>query len=147
MMRIVCGVSMLGAAVYGYARDNASMGLAALIAGLTLLAWAVEQGDWTFRVHEVDGIPATKAMRRVVALLLTGADRLSGLAIGRLSGVGSAAVYVCLDRLETAGWIVGEWERPEQEDRRGQRFYRLTPRGRDHALDLLRLAERPGRAQ
>ncbi|MGR6922617.1 PadR family transcriptional regulator [[Actinomadura] parvosata] len=142
MIRTVCGATMIGAAIYGYARDNAGMGLAALIAGLTLLAWAVEQGDWTFRVPEVDGIPATKAMRRVLTVLLAGADRLTGLVISRLAGVGSGGVYVCLDRLETAGWVVGEWERPEPDGRPRRRFYRLTPHGRARALELLGLRER-----
>lgn len=140
MIRTLGGASMLGAAIYAYARDNAGMALAALIAALTLLAWAVEQGDWTFRVHEVDGVPATKAMRRVLALLITGADRLSGLAISRLSGVGTGSVYVCLDRLEAAGWVVGEWE-VRADDAPRRRFYRLTPHGRARAMELLRLSK------
>lgn len=83
-------------------------------------------------------VKPTRGVRRVLLVLLTGADNLSGYPIGRAAAISFASVYNALDRLENAGWITGEFEgQPGARPRR--RFYRLTPEGRSLATGLLGL--------
>ena len=84
-------------------------------------------------------IKPTRATRRVLLVLLTGAGRLSGYPVSRAAQVGSGHVYVVLARLEREGWADSEWG-PESEHGR-RRFYRLTPRGRYYGLQMLGLEE------
>ncbi len=42
--------------------------------------------------------------------------------------VNQGSLYPALRRLETRGWVDGEWDTSEQNRR--ARFYRLTPQGR-----------------
>jgi PadR family transcriptional regulator, regulatory protein PadR len=85
-------------------------------------------------------IRPTRRVRRVLLVLLTGADELSGYPVSHLAGVNSAWVYVILARLERLGWVASEWQQnppPRQPGRR--RFYRLTRQGRAKAIGLLNL--------
>jgi DNA-binding PadR family transcriptional regulator len=69
-----------------------------------------------------------------------------GLRICDLTGLGSGTVYPILDRLERAGWVVGEWEAQQPAGRPRRRSYRLSgagQAGRERAL--ARLAERRAR--
>lgn len=79
--------------------------------------------------------------KRVLAVLLTGAANLGNYTIWSLSGAG-AHTTVLLARLERCGAVTSEWEVvPPTEDRPRRRFYRLTPEGRQWALDVLRLKD------
>jgi PadR family transcriptional regulator, regulatory protein PadR len=64
-------------------------------------------------------------------------DRVEELSRG-LIGVNPNTMYPLLRRLETEGFIAGEWEHPE---RRSRRFYRLTEAGE---AERARLAEGAG---
>lgn len=145
MIRAFAAVAFLTAALYIHA-DNADAALYAGITAVVLIVWAARDVDWRNpfkRPRRLDGIPATPTMQRVLGVLLTDARDLNGLRIGQLARAGSGGVYICLDRLEMAGWAVGEWEFPEPVGRPRRRFYRLTPQGRARALELLGLRERP----
>jgi DNA-binding PadR family transcriptional regulator len=84
-------------------------------------------------------IRPTRATRRVLLVLLTGGERLSGYPIGHLAGVSSGSVYVALARLERAGWVTSEWEQNPPPGQRGRRrFYALTRSGRAKTIGLLR---------
>jgi len=56
-------------------------------------------------------------------------EELFGLRICQLADLGSGTVYPILDRLERAGWIVGEWEAEQPSGRPKRRAYRLTGDG------------------
>lgn len=75
----------------------------------------------------------TPATAEVLAVLLTGGDRVWGLQIIKETERKAGTVYPILERLEAAGWIVGEWD--ADEDRRGprRRYYRLTAEARPEA--------------
>ena len=85
-------------------------------------------------------IKPTRATRRVLVVLLTGASNLSGWPISHLSGISAGHVCVILARLEREGWITSRWEeRCDGQPRR--RFYALTRQGRAKAIGLLGLQE------
>jgi DNA-binding PadR family transcriptional regulator len=81
---------------------------------------------------------AAERQRRILAVLLLH-DVLqvpppSGYPLMKATGDHGATVYVALDKLESAGYVVGEWEpRVGGDDRPRRRFYRLTNAGRMHA--------------
>jgi PadR family transcriptional regulator, regulatory protein PadR len=54
-----------------------------------------------------------------------------GFDISKRARVPSGSLYPILDRLERAGWIVGEWEQidPQTAKRPRRRYYRLTGEG------------------
>ncbi len=83
-------------------------------------------------------IKPTRATRRVLLVLLTGAGRLSGYPIARAAQVNSGGVYVILARLERIGWVASDWEQGKPEGER-RRFYQLTRYGRAKALEMLGL--------
>jgi PadR family transcriptional regulator, regulatory protein PadR len=83
-------------------------------------------------------IRPTRATRRVLLVLLTGAEGLSGYPLSRLSQVNSGRVYIVLGRLERAGWADGEWEQ-RYDGKPRRRFYHLTRQGRAKAIALLGL--------
>ncbi|WP_206184912.1 PadR family transcriptional regulator [Thermoactinospora rubra] len=144
MIRFLGAVGFAAIAILIRAENPDASTYAALVA-VVLLFWLASANDWWTDAlrppRRVDGIPATKSMRRVLTVLLSDAPGLSGLRIADLGKVGYGNVYICLDRLEMAGWIRGEWE-PERALGPRRRFYRLTPAGRAHALELLQLGER-----
>ncbi|RCG31924.1 PadR family transcriptional regulator [Sphaerisporangium album] len=88
------------------------------------------------RRHTLDGIRATRAMRRVLLVLLTDAANLGGFTITKAAGVGAGSTYVCLDRLEERAWVTGEFADGPYPRRR---FYRLTPAGWKYSHQLLGL--------
>lgn len=101
---------------------------------------------WSFAcASTAAAMKASKAKHRILLALLTDAPDLGGYTLSQLADVSPGAVYVCLDRLENDGWIVGDWETPEPLDRPRRRFYQLTPEGRANALEFLKLHELPGR--
>lgn len=141
MTRAFAGVAFVVAALWNL-RENPPAALFAVITGLVFLAWATEKIGWPARQsRRIDGIFATRDMERVLTVLLTDAAGLSGRPICHLSGVSVSGAYLCLDRLETAGWVHGEWETPDPGTRPRRRFYRLTACGRACALELLGLRE------
>ena len=83
-------------------------------------------------------IKPTRATRRVLLVLLTGASNLSGWPIGHISGTGAGSVYVVLARLEREGWVTSCWEE-RFDGRPRRRFYALTRQGRAKAIGLLGL--------
>jgi PadR family transcriptional regulator PadR len=89
-------------------------------------------------------IRATRRVRRVLLVLLTGADRLDGWKLKQLTDLTGPGVYSAIDRLEDAGWITGEWEPAASRPR--HRYYRLTRSGRAKAIGLLNVKmPAPGR--
>lgn len=84
----------------------------------------------------MDGITATRRMRRVLLVLLTDASNITGLTIALTAGMGGGAVYICLAQLEDRGWVTGEFEDGPYPRRR---MYRLTPDGWTYAHLLLGL--------
>jgi PadR family transcriptional regulator, regulatory protein PadR len=85
------------------------------------------------------GIKPNRQTRKVLTALLTGASNLGGGTIWHLTGGVSGRVYTVLTHLEAAGWVTSEWE--DGWPGRRRRFYRLTPFGREKALDLLNLTQ------
>jgi DNA-binding PadR family transcriptional regulator len=83
-----------------------------------------------------------RSHRRVMLVLLTDAANLGGYTICRAAGIGSGSAYPALARLEKLGWLDSEWETPEPVNRPRRRFYRLTPDGRAHVMELLGLTVR-----
>ena len=85
-------------------------------------------------------IKPTRATRRVLLVLLTGAGELSGYPISRAAMVGSGHVYVLLARLESIGWVASDWQQNVPHGRPGpRRFYQLTRYGSARALEMLGL--------
>jgi PadR family transcriptional regulator, regulatory protein PadR len=65
--------------------------------------------------------------------------RRSGADIAKATGVGSGTLYPLLARLETAGWLKGEWEKvePSEVGRPRRRLYRLTGLGQRRGREAL----------
>jgi PadR family transcriptional regulator, regulatory protein PadR len=63
----------------------------------------------------------------------------SGAEMSKATGVGSGTLYPMLARLETAGWLTGEWETidPREAGRPRRRFYKLTAVGQNNAHSAL----------
>ncbi len=78
----------------------------------------------------MNGITATRAMRRVLSVLLTDAANLTGATITRAAGISAARAYACLDRLEDHAWVASDTQGH-------RRVYRLTPTGWTDAHRLL----------
>lgn len=87
----------------------------------------------------VSDIKLTRRTRRVLLVLLTGAGRLSGVAICRAAGVRPGTVRPLLARLEIEGWVASDREQGAAKGERPRRFYQLTRVGRAKALALLGL--------
>lgn len=84
----------------------------------------------------VGKVSASRAMKRVLLVLLTDAANLGGFTITEAAELSSGRVYVCLAQLEAEGWVTGEFEDGPYPRRR---FYRLTPDGWVNAHELLGL--------
>jgi DNA-binding PadR family transcriptional regulator len=85
-------------------------------------------------------IKPTRATRRVLLVLLTGAGELSGYPISRAAMVGPGHVYVLLARLERIGWVASDWQESVPHGQPSpRRFYQLTRYGRAMALKMLGL--------
>lgn len=63
----------------------------------------------------------------------------SGAQISKAAKIGSGTLYPILARLESAGWIKGEWEDidPSEAGRPRRRFYKLTGIGQTKARNAL----------
>lgn len=142
MIRLAAATAAVGTAVHAFRIDDQSAGVFAVLLAIELMLDAYNRGEWSFRrPRVVDGVPGTLGVRRILAVLAADAGGLWVWSISELSGVGAARVMTCMDRLEMAGWARAHWEEPEPLNRPRRRFYRLTERGRVHALDLLGLTE------
>ena len=66
-------------------------------------------------------------------------EERSGAEISRATKVGSGTLYPMLARLESARWLVSEWEviDPQEAGRPRRRFYKLTPLGQNNAHSAL----------
>jgi DNA-binding PadR family transcriptional regulator len=71
----------------------------------------------------------TRPVAAVLAAFLQqpDADRY-GLELMRATSLSSGRLYPILVRLQEAGWVQAQWEKPEP-DRLARRYYRLTPDG------------------
>ncbi|TQL47202.1 PadR family transcriptional regulator [Homoserinimonas aerilata] len=67
----------------------------------------------------------TPATVDVLDALLTTSDALWGLAIVKATGRPAGSIYPILERLETAGWVVSEWEADTERSGPRRRLYRL----------------------
>jgi PadR family transcriptional regulator, regulatory protein PadR len=63
----------------------------------------------------------------------------SGAEISKITKLGSGTMYPLLQRLEIAGWIVGDWEdvNPSEVGRPKRRLYKLTRSGQTAATKEL----------
>ena len=84
-------------------------------------------------------IKPTRGVRRVLLMLLTGADNIGGTTIMDAAGLSSGTVYPVLGRLSQLGWIGHVKEAAPYKDLPPRRFYSLTPFGRTGAISLLKL--------
>jgi PadR family transcriptional regulator, regulatory protein PadR len=91
---------------------------------------------------ETKPITPSRRTRRVLLVLLTGADNLSGVPIARLVGSGAGGVYRIMSRLEQAGWVTGTWEHNADGTPR-RKYYRLTQHGIESAIEMLGLRGNP----
>ncbi len=80
---------------------------------------------------------ATPATADVLGVLLGAGEPVWGLLIAKQAVRPTGSVYPILARLESAGWVVSEWE--EDDERRGarRRLYRLTAEGADAATAMV----------
>lgn len=85
----------------------------------------------------VDKIRMSGPTLKLLKVLLENPKRaLSGAEISKITDLGSGTLYPLLQRLATAGWIVGEWEKvdPSEIGRPKRRLYKLTRSGQAAAL-------------
>lgn len=79
----------------------------------------------------------TPATALVLESLLS-AERLWGLQIVKDVGKKPGTVYPILDRLESAGWVQGEWETAEARKGPRRRYYRLVAEARPLAVEYVK---------
>jgi DNA-binding PadR family transcriptional regulator len=84
----------------------------------------------------------SRAERRVLAALLTGAPNLHGYTLMRVAQVGAGRLYGFLNQLEAEGWADGTWG-PETAGGHRRRAWHLTRRGQYRGRAALGL-EHPG---
>jgi len=80
----------------------------------------------------------TPATALVLESLLA-ADRVWGLAIVKEAGKKPGTIYPILDRLESVGWIGGEWDAEAARKGPRRRYYRLVAEARPLALDYVKV--------
>jgi DNA-binding PadR family transcriptional regulator len=82
----------------------------------------------------------SRAERRVLLALLSGATNLSSYPLARAAQVRSGRALIILARLERQGLVTGRAEENPPACQPGpRRFYSLTPAGREMAAGKLRL--------
>jgi DNA-binding PadR family transcriptional regulator len=81
----------------------------------------------------------TLASRAVLHVLLDPSAQHFGFQIAKATSLPTGSVYPILVRLQQAGWLEREWEDidPTVERRPRRCFYRLTPKGRQRAQEVL----------
>lgn len=82
----------------------------------------------------------TPATADVLAHLLEREAPTWGLAIAGATGRPTGSVYPILERLESHGWVVSEWEADGSRPGARRRLYRLAPEARELAADAVRAA-------
>jgi DNA-binding PadR family transcriptional regulator len=80
----------------------------------------------------------TPATALVLESLLS-AESVWGLQIVKDVGKKPGTVYPILDRLESAGWVQGEWDTSETRKGPRRRYYRLVAEARPLALQYLKV--------
>lgn len=85
----------------------------------------------------------TPATALVLEALLS-AERVWGLQIVKDAGKKPGTIYPILDRLESLGWVIGEWD--TQESRKGprRRYYRLLAEARPLAVAYVKAQQDKG---
>lgn len=79
----------------------------------------------------------TPATAQVLEALLS-AESVWGLQIVKDTGKKPGTVYPILDRLESAGWVQGEWDTTEVRKGPRRRYYRLMAEARPLAQQYVR---------
>ena len=79
------------------------------------------------------------------ALLEHPARELYGLQISDAAGLATGTIHPILARLEGLGWLESRWEDidPATKGRPKRRYYKLSPRGAEHARQALATARTP----
>lgn len=83
----------------------------------------------------------TPATALVLESLLA-AERVWGLQIVKDVGKKPGTVYPILDRLESAGWVQGEWETSELRKGPRRRYYHLVSDARPLATEYVKAQQR-----
>lgn len=78
----------------------------------------------------------TPATALVLEVLLS-AERVWGLQIVKDAGKKPGTIYPILDRLESAGWVEGEWDTEESRKGPRRRYYCLVSGARPLALSYV----------
>jgi PadR family transcriptional regulator PadR len=78
----------------------------------------------------------TPATALVLEALLS-AERVWGLQIVKDAGKKPGTIYPILDRLESAGWVSGEWDSNEARKGPRRRYYRLVSDARPLAMSYV----------
>lgn len=82
----------------------------------------------------------TPATALVLKSLLS-AESVWGLQIVKDAGKKPGTVYPILDRLESAGWVQGDWDMSEVRKGPRRRYYRLTSEARPFAVEYVKAQE------
>jgi PadR family transcriptional regulator PadR len=82
----------------------------------------------------------TSQTLKVLAILMSGTQEMSGAEIARSTKLSSGTLYPILLRLEEAGWVESRWETgdPHELGRPRRRFYQATGIGMKEAQSALR---------
>lgn len=78
----------------------------------------------------------TPATASVLEVLLSD-EHVWGLQIVKDAGKKPGTIYPILDRLESSGWIQGEWDTEEARKGPRRRYYRLVPSARPLAVSYV----------
>jgi PadR family transcriptional regulator, regulatory protein PadR len=96
------------------------------------------------------GLRMTMQTQAVLRVFLASPEReIYGLEIAAHTGLLPGTTYPILVRLERAGWVTPRWENidPHDEQRPRRRYYKMTPRGIEHAArELARREEKAAAA-
>lgn len=79
----------------------------------------------------------TPATAQVLEVLLS-ADSVWGLQVVKETGKKPGTIYPIMERLESAGWIAGEWDTNEGRKGPRRRYYRLTAEARPLAVGYVK---------
>lgn len=91
------------------------------------------------RARKLYGRRLRRRDRRVLLVLLTGAEELSIYSVSIVAKVNSGTTNVILARLENIGWVDAEWEEGAYAGRPRRKFYHLTKFGHVQAMGILGL--------